>query len=595
MQSIVLRGLLSLIFGHVKVPGMRYSELADIYEKLEGTSKKLEKAKIIAELLKAAPTELLPKLVLLLNGRVYPIWGAVELGVADRMMTKVIAKGVGESEEKVVKQVTKVGDLGKTAEFFVKERKQRALGRKYLTVEEVFEKLRKVAEQTGSGSQERKLGLVVELLAQAEPKEARYLVRIALGQLRVGVAEGIMRDAIAEAFKIDADTVEGAWFVHPDYGKIAEIAKKKGVKGLEKVELELGVPLMVQLAEKAPDLKTALESFERPVLEYKYDGARLVVHRQGDKVWIYTRRLEDVTAAFPDVVDAVKKAVASKEFVIEGEGLGINPKTGKPLPFQRLSQRIKRKYGIKEAAKEIPVDFHVFDILHLNGKTFFDRTLAERFEILSRTIKPIPGKIEFAHRLVTKDLKQAEAFYKKALADGQEGLIVKNLDAKYSPGRRVAGGWLKVKPTLENLDLVIVGALWGTGKRGGFLGSMILGARDPDTGKFLACGMMGSGIKEKEAEAEKGELSLTSITKMLRPLITKEYSGGVWVKPKIVIEIAYEEIQKSPSYESGFALRFPRLVRLRPDKAPEEADTIDRLQAIYEIQKGKKPAETGEK
>jgi len=569
--------------------------LADIYEKLEGTSKKLEKAKIIAELLREAPAELLPKLVMLLGGRVYPIWGAAELGVADRMMVRAIVKAVGESEENVVKQLTKTGDLGKTAESFIKERKQRSLGRKYLTVEEVFEKLRKVAEQTGAGSQDRKLEPIVELMAQAEPKEARYLVRTVLGQLRVGVAEGIMRDAIAEAFKIDADTVEGAWFVHPDYGTIAEVAKKKGAKGLEKIELELGVPLMVQLAEKSPNLKTALESFEHPVLEYKYDGARLVVHRKGDKIWVYTRRLEDVTSAFPDVVEAVKKAVASKEFIIDGEGLGINPKTGKPLPFQRLSQRIKRKYGIKEAAKEIPVDFHVFDILHLNGKTFFDRTLTERFEILQKTIMPIPGKIEFAHRLVTRDMKQADAFYKKALADGQEGLIVKNLDAKYSPGRRVAGGWLKVKPTLENLDLVIVGALWGTGKRGGFLGSMILGARDPDTGKFLACGMMGSGIKEKEAEAEKGELSLVSITKMLRPLITKEYAGGVWVKPKIVIEIAYEEIQKSPTYASGFALRFPRLVRLRFDKSPEEADTIQRLKAIYEIQKGKTPAETGEK
>ncbi|MFH0830097.1 MAG: ATP-dependent DNA ligase [Candidatus Aenigmatarchaeota archaeon] len=564
---------------------MRYSELADIYEELENESGKIAKTEVIAKLLKQAQPEILPKLVMLLIGRVQPIWGAAELGMADRMVIRAIAKASGESEEKVAKKYGSTGDLGLTAEELVKNRKQRSLASRHLTVEDVFSKLQKVAEQTGPGSQERKTGIVVELLSQAGPKEARYIIRTVLEQLRVGVAEGLLRDAIALAFGMEPDIVEAAWFVRPDYGEIAEIARKKGENALRKMEPEIGVPLMVQLAEKAPDLKTALESFKRVVCEYKYDGARLVIHKGGEKVRIFTRRLEDVTAAFPDVLEAVKKAISAAEFIVEGEALAIDAKTGKPQPFQMLSQRIKRKHGIKEAIKDVPVELHLFDILYLNGKTMFDKNLEERFEILKKTVKVLPGRVELARRLITTDLKQAEEFYKKALADGQEGLMIKDLDAHYTPGRKVAGGWLKVKPILETLDLAIVGAVHGTGKRAGWLGSYILGVRDPETGKFLECGMLGTGVKEKKTE---GGVTLDELTKLLKPDIIGTEGNQVKVRPKVIIEVAYEEIQKSPTYSSGYALRFPRFIRLRIDKAPEEADDLNRMKAIYGMQKGKK-------
>ncbi len=280
--------------------------------------------------------------------------------------------------------------------------------------------------------------------------------------------------------------------------------------------------------------------------------------------------------------------------MVEGEALAVNPKTGKTMSFQRMSQRIKRKHGINEVIKEIPIRLNLFDIVYADGREYFDKTLEERSAALKRIVREMPGKLILAKELRTTDLKEAEKFYKESLAEGHEGLMVKNLEAKYTPGRRVAGGWLKVKPTMENLDLVIVGGLWGTGKRGGYLGSLVLGCRDEDTGKFLECGMMGSGIKEKEAEAGKGEITLEAITKMLKPLITSESSGMVKIKPKIVIEVAYEEIQKSPTYSSGYALRFPRFVRMRPDKGADEADTISRVKALSEIQKGKRPQETGE-
>jgi DNA ligase-1 len=228
----------------------------------------------------------------------------------------------------------------------------------------------------------------------------------------------------------------------------------------------------------------------------------------------------------------------------------------------------------------------LFDIVYLNGKALFDLTLVERRKLLESVVKEIPGKLQLAKQLITKDLKEADRFYKEALEAGQEGLIVKDLDAKYQPGRRVAGGWLKVKPVLESLDLVITGGLWGTGKRAGWLGSYILACREPDTGKFLECGMMGTGIKEKSTT--ESDVTFKDLTKILKPYIEFEKGNEVKIKPKIVIEIAYEEIQKSPTYSSGYALRFPRLLRLRIDKGPEETDTIQRLEYIYKLQKGKR-------
>ncbi|MGB9675327.1 MAG: ATP-dependent DNA ligase [Candidatus Nanoarchaeia archaeon] len=565
---------------------MRYALLVDTYERLEATSKKLEKTEIIAELLKKTPLTDLHKVTLLLSGTVFPLWMPQELGVAEQLLIKAIAKTTGSSEHKIIEQFKKTGDLGKVAEYLISSKAQATLIRESLTVTKVFENLKEIALQTGPGSQDRKLMLISELLSSAEPKEACYICRTILGQLRVGVAEGILRDAIAQAFKVPPEKVETAWNFLPDYGEIARIAAEKGEKGLEKIELQLGRPCAVLLAEKAPDLKTALESFEHPLLQYKYDGMRSLIHVKGNKVWLFTRRLEDVTSAFPEIVEYAKKGLRAKEIIVDGETLGIDPKTKKPIPFQLLSTRIKRKYGIEEAMAEMPVQVNLFDILYLNGKTLFDLPLRKRFQILKEQIIEIPEKWRIADSLETKDYKSAEKFYKAALAAGHEGLIVKNLDAKYVPGRSVEGGWLKVKPTLESLDLAITGGLWGTGKRTAWVGSLILSARDPDTGELKEVGMVGTGIKEKKTKPE--DITFEDLTKMLKPLIIKEEGQRFWVKPKIIIEVSYEEIQKSPTYASGFALRFPRVVRLRPEK--EEPDDLERVKKIYEMQKGRKKA-----
>ena len=568
---------------------MNYSELVEVYEYLEKTPARLEKVDAIANLMRKTPTGLLPKVTLLLQGKVFPAWSEKEIGIADLLMVRIISKSTGFSEKDILSDFKKIGDFGRVIEELVGRKKQKTLFSKPLTVEKVFENLQSLADMEGKKSQERKFRLVSELISSSKPKEAKYIVRTTLGDLRIGVAEGVIRDSIARAFlsgdrdgmKEAVSAVEWAWFLRPDYGEIAGLAKEGGLKALKKVSIEIGKPYHVLLAEKAPSLEDALDAFEKPALEYKYDGARIIIHKRGESVWLYTRRLENVTKQFPELVEYVKGCVKTRDCVLEGEMLGFDRNTGKPMPFQFLSQRIKRKYEIEKIAKEIPIQVNLFDIVYLNGEVLFERNLESRRKTLESVIKPKPGKFQLAKQLVTKDLKKAEGFYKEALAAGQEGLIVKNLEAKYQPGRRV-GYWLKVKPTMENLDLVIIGAQWGTGKRAGWLGSLVLGCRRGDG--FLECGMIGTGIKEKD---DREGVTFTQLTKLLKPNIESEKGRDIRIRPKLVVEVAYEEIQKSPTYSSGYALRFPRVVRIRFDRETKDSDTLERIEKLYEMQRGR--------
>jgi len=554
---------------------MDYSKLADVYEKLESTSSKHGKRDILAELLKDTTLAELEKIVLLATGRVFPNVSNEELGIAEKMMKRAIIKATGFSDKKITEEFKRTGDLGLVAEKLVRSKRQVTLMQKKLTVEKIFASLQKLPSITGTGSQERKLNIIAELLASAKPKEARYVVRTALGTLRIGVAEGILRDAIAKAFKVDAKNVEHAWNMMPDYGKIVKIAKLKGDDGLKKVKVKVGTSVQVLLCEKAPDLKTAIKKFEHPSLEVKYDGARIQIHKDEEKVVLFTRRLENVTKQFPDLVKITREAIKAKQCILDGEMLGIDRKTGRPLPFQQLSQRIQRKYSIEKMIKEIPIQVNLFDVLYIDGRTLLDKPLKERRKILETLVRPVADKFQFAKQLITKDLEKAEKFYKASLKAGQEGVIVKNLDSKYQPGRRV-GYWLKVKPIMETLDLVIIGAEWGTGKRANWLSSFILACQDTSKNKFLSCGMMGTGLTDEQFK---------EMTKKLKPLIIEEHGRSVKFRPHVVFEIGYEEIQRSPKYEAGFALRFPRLIRDRSaDKGTDEADTLARLRKLYESQ-----------
>ncbi|MEM7826434.1 MAG: ATP-dependent DNA ligase [Candidatus Aenigmatarchaeota archaeon] len=560
---------------------MNYSELVEYYEKLESVSGKIEKTQILAELFKKASSEDLPKIVLLVQGIVYPAYTQLELGIATQMMIKAISKASGFKPEEIENKFAKLGDLGLAAEDCIKNKKQVTLFKKKLTVEFVFKNLQKLPIITGEGSQEKKLSLLAELLSSAEPKEARYIVRTVLGELRVGVAEGLIRDAIVEAFLKEFDkekatkAVDYAWNILSDFSEVAKIAKEEGIKGLERVKIQLGRPIQLMLGEKAESIEEVVKKFGKVAAEYKYDGMRAEVHKKGEEIWIFTRRLEDVTKQFPDLVELCRKGLKAEECIVEGEVLAINPKTGLPLPFQILSQRIHRKYDIEKMVKEIPIQFNLFDILYLNGKMLLNKPFLERRKILEKTVEVIEGKFQLAKQIISDKIEELEKFYKEALDAKQEGIFLKVLDSPYVFGRHV-GGWYKIKPIMETLDLVIVGATWGEGARAKWLTSFELACRDPDTGKLLRCGMMSTGLTEEEYQ---------QMTEMLKPLIIEEKGKNVKVKPKIVIEVGYQEIQKSPNYESGFALRFPRFIRDRTaDKSPEEADTIERVKALYESQ-----------
>ena len=584
---------------------MKYRELTEVYLSLEKTSKRLEKTHLIAEFLKKTPLEELNMVVLLLQGKVFPSWDERVIGVASRLVLKAINVATGIDTSKIEELWKETGDLGLVAEKLVSKKQQSTLFSQELSIKKVYENIQKLTEAEGQGTVEIKVKLIAELLSSAKPLEARYIIRTVLEDLRVGVGEGSIRDAIVWAYfgdklKIEynqeendlemsdeeretynkyVNALQEAYDLTNDFSKVAEIAKKQGLKGLNNISLEVGKPIKVMLYQKAKDIEDAFETVCKPAaLEYKYDGFRMQMHRDKDKIKLFTRRLENVTNQFPDVVEVIRKNIKSDNYILDAEIIGIDPKTKKWLAFQNISQRIKRKYDIHQTIKEIPVMVNLFDAVHVDGETLIKKPFAERRAALKRITIEIPEKIQLAREIVTDSVKEAEVYYQESLSKGNEGIMIKGLDKPYKPGSRVGYG-VKVKPVMETLDLVIVGADWGEGKRANWLSSFILACID-ENGNFLEIGRVGTGIKEKEEEG----VSFKQLTETLRPLITGESGKEVKVKPHLVLEVSYEEIQKSPTYSSGFALRFPRLVRIREDRAPEEISTLETVQDYYEGQ-----------
>ncbi|MEK6952412.1 MAG: ATP-dependent DNA ligase [Nanoarchaeota archaeon] len=556
---------------------MEYKKLVGVYDKLEKTTKRLEKRDIIAEILRECKEDELDKVVYLLQGRVFPQFDERKIGMSSRLILKVISKVSGETVNEIEKQWKKIGDLGEVAAFLVQKKKQATLksGSK-LTIHKVFGNLLKLSELEGEGTVGRKIDLVSELIANASPVEAKFIIRTVLEDLRVGVAEGVLRDAIALAYNVDVKTVEKAFDVLVDYGEVAKRAKEKKLSGLG---LVIGRPFKVMLAIKVNNIEEAFDEVGKPALfDYKLDGFRVTIHKSNDKIKLFTRKMEEVTKQFPEVIYLIKENVKAKKCILDSEFVGYDKKTGKYLPFQNISQRIKRKYDIENTAKKFPVEINVFDILNYEGKDLKDEKQLERRNLLEKIIKEKDKKIVLTKKLITDDVSKAKEFFEESLKAGNEGLIAKKLDAVYQPGRRV-GGWVKLKSVMDNLDLAIIGAEWGRGKRVGFLSSFVLGCKKGN--EFLECGMIGTGIKEKSEEG----VSFKQLTKLLKPLINKEEGRKVKIKPKIIIEVGYEEIQKSPTYNSGYALRFPRVLRLREDKPLSEIVDLKQIEKLYRGQR----------
>ncbi len=560
---------------------MQYSKLVEIYSKLEETGSSLKKTEILADFIFGLEKEDLKKIILLIQGKVFPDWDKRELGIGVKLALKALSSSTGTSIKDIEKEWSKIGDVGEIAEKIIKNRKQKTLFSKTNSLLEVYSKLEKLASTEGQGAVDRKMRILKELISNSKPNEAKYILRTCLSDLRVGVGAGVLRDAISKAFDVEKKNVQHAYDLLSDFSEVAVIAKEKSNSGLEKVRLQLGKPIRVMLFQKVSGIPEAFERVGKPAaIEYKYDGFRLQIHKNKDKVQLFTRRQEDVTNQFPDIVERVKKTVNAEKCIIDSEVIGLDKKTGNWLPFQNISQRIKRKYKIKEMVKKIPVIIAPFDLISLEGNDLLETEFSKRRKKLKKIIKSKKNKIEIAKQIITSNEKQAKKFYKESLEKGNEGVMVKNLEAKYKPGSRVGYG-VKVKPETETLEVVIIGAEWGTGKRAGWLTSYTLACVEPEKEEFLTIGKMSTGVKEKSEEG----ISYADFTKLLKPLIIKKSGKSVKVKPQVIVEVGYEEIQKSPSYKSGYALRFPRLIKLREDRKPEEIDTLDTVKNLYKKQR----------
>ncbi|VVB82421.1 DNA ligase [uncultured archaeon] len=551
-----------------------------MYESLSGTSKRLEKIEILSKFLKELP-ESDSSILYLLMGDIYPEYDDRKIGISSQLAIKAISKATGTGKDKVLHEWKSIGDLGKVAEKLTKNKKQSTLQSHILTTDKVLENLRKLPELGGAGTVDKKIALITELLTSASPIEALYLVRTLIGDLRIGLQEHTIRDAIGKSFFEDKENIQNiqdAINKSNDIAAVFDIAKSGKIKDLGKLKVEVGKPIKVMLAQKVKTIKEGFEAVGKPcAIEYKYDGFRLVIHKKGDEVILFTRRLENVTKQFPEVVDYVKKYVRGDSFILDSEAVGFDKKTKEYKPFQSISQRIKRKYDIEKTQNELPVEVNVFDILYYNGKSFLDEPFIKRTELIRKIVEPHPYKIIHSKQIITDDEKKAEEFYKQALKNNQEGVMMKNLEAIYNPGSRV-GHMLKIKPEERDFDLVITGGEYGTGKRSGWISSFILSCRDKD--KFLEIGRVGTGFKEKKEEG----VSFEELTEKIKPLITEEKGKMVKIKPKIVVSVTYQEIQKSPTYSSGFALRFPRFTALRPDRNSSDITTLKEVEADFEKQ-----------
>ena len=560
---------------------MDYSDLVKIYQELEKTTKRLEKTDIVANLIKKVPSESLSYVVYLLEGRIFPEWDERKIGFSSKLMMKAISKATGISAKDVEIKWSKVGDLGDVAEELMNKKKQATLFSSKLTVRKVIENIRKLSELEGEGTVDRKISLVAELLTSSSPAEARFIVRTALEDLRIGVAAGVMRDAIAKAFNKDIKEIGSAFDLTVDYGEVAKLAKNNELKA---VSLKPGNPIKMMLSIIASNVEEGFEYLGKPMqCEFKLDGFRLQIHKHKGEIKLFTRRMENVTKQFPDLIEVIDKHARGDSFILDAEAVGYDKKAKRYLPFQSISQRIKRKYNIEEMAEKFPVELNVFDIVYYKNKSLMNENLKERRKLIESIIKQEVGKIRLTEKLVTSNIKEAKKFFREALKGGTEGIMMKNLNSEYRPGRYV-GGWMKLKQILEPLDLVIVGAEYGTGKRAGFLSSYVLACKSGN--KLLECGMVSTGVKEKVQEEG---ITYNELTKLLKPLMIEQKGKRVKVRPKIVIEVGYEEIQKSPTYSSGFALRFPKFLRERTkEKKMSDINSIEDIKRIYNSQRGKK-------
>lgn len=550
-----------------------FKALAELCEKLGATSKRLLMIDLVADFLKNLETREVEPAVSMILGKPFPKWSQQTLEASWATLSEIIKRITGVEWNVFMEAFGKTGDIGSATKTVFEESKvkrQATLFERTLTIAEVRRSLEAIAETTGYGSREKKKRLIEALLSLASPLEAKYLVKIFIGEMRTGFYEGLMEQAVSKAFQVPLEVVQKASMTIGDIGEVAAITSVEGKEGLLKIGFKVFRPVRLMLAQMADGVAEALKEHNgKTAFEYKLDGARVQIHKLDDELRIFSRRLTDVTESLPEIAETARKNIQAKEVILEGEVIAVD-RLGLPFPFQHLMRRFKRVYAIEDMTEKIPVKLYLFDILYLNGESLIAVPYLQRRQILAENAREIP----LTKQRVTDKTEEAEQFLKEAIDAGHEGLMAKKLDSPYTPGIR-GKRWLKIKPVLEPLDLVIVAAEYGYGRRHEWLSDYYLAARDVETGEFFAVGKTFKGLTDME---------IIEMTRRLKELVIREEPRRVFVVPKIVVEVTYNEIQKSPKYKCGMALRFARINRIREDKSPEEADTVQRVREIYEKQ-----------
>ncbi|HET8562513.1 MAG TPA: ATP-dependent DNA ligase [Candidatus Binatia bacterium] len=517
---------------------MNFLDFCVLCNELEGTRSRLNKIALTTDFLHHLSADEIPSAVAFLAGRAFPASDPRVLEVSWATVSSLL------------------NSAGNAAIHST------------LTITDVAQSFATIAEASGQGSRRKKADALHELFSRATDTERKIIQKILLGEMRIGLHEGLIQEAVARAIGADTELVRRAALFLSDLSEVARIALTEGGVGLKRVSIRLFIPLLPMLAELSQDFSDVFTAHNAgTALEFKYDGARIQIHREGDKVRIWSRRLSEVTASLPDIVEIARQQLKGDSFILDGEVVAVG-QDGRPLPFQELMRRFRRIRNVEATVREIPLALYLFDCLLVDGHSLIDEPYEARWAELERTT----GGNHLAQRILAHDVAAADAFLAQALASGHEGVMAKALNSPYAPGSR-GKRWFKVKPA-ETVDCVIVAADWGSGRRRGWLSNYHLAVLE-ENGGFAPVGKTFKGLTDRE---------FTDMTALLQRLKLDDNGYTVTVKAEVVVEVTYNEIQRSPQYSSGFALRFARITRIREDKSPEQATTLNELRTLYERQ-----------
>jgi len=584
---------------------MLYKEFASYLDKLEETSSRLALIDILSEMFSKVSKDELDKVIYLTQGRVAPFYTPIEIGMADKMVAQAIALAFDLSKEDVLERSDKAGDLGIVAHELRTKAKTKAK-KDDLSIDDVFKGLLEIAQTNGEGSVEKKILLLAALLEHADPSESRHLVRVPLGSTRLGVGDPTVLDGLAIAYlgdKSKRKVLEKAYNETSDLGLIGVTLARDGLEAVATLTVSVGRPIRSELCERIPNPVKVFEKMGDKIhATYKYDGFRVQIHKNGDKVTMYSRNLEEMTHMFPELTKATLEQVKAKTAVLDTEALAYQPDSEEFLPFQETTKR-RRKHNIDEVAKTLPLKAFVFDILYAEGKSLMDTPLMERVEVMKRIIQgddvliPSPG-------VILEEPEKLQLMLDDAISKGLEGVVVKRPDSLYEAGGRNFN-WVKLKrhssgELQDTIDCVILGYIYGRGKRVDFgAGALLVGIYDKEADEFVSVSKIGTGLSDDEWRSIKEKTKGLEVDhKPAR--VNSKVEPSVWVKPEIVIEVLADEITRSPNHtagmkmkdgkveEPGYALRFPRLLKFRDeDKKPEDATEVKELISMFDHQFGK--------